>query len=208
MWNPPAPHRPNKPPKKEQPPAQRTEEDDRHQRPAPSAVRSDSHALPPAPRPYHPPNHNEPVRAEAVTPPLVELHLLQHKDKEKEKTSEPKAAWYEFVAGCPAENCANSRKDIAWKHRPCGSSQLIGWNADLKCEECGVQDSIVNFTFRCEDHSDEFRKPDLVKLTWALQIALTTAHFKGDRAWAKRMQEELLRITQQQLVEELQQQQA
>ena len=102
--------------------------------------------------------------------------------------------WYEFVSGCPGDGCGNMKLDIRWKHSKCGGHEEINSEADIKCLKCGVVDCVMNWRFACRDHSDEFRKPEIAKLTWALSVALVVAKNKGDKVWASRFQKKLLKL--------------
>ena len=104
------------------------------------------------------------------------------------------STWYEFVSGCPGDGCGNTRLDIKWQHSGCGGGQEISCDADLKCKKCSRCSCVMNWRFACQDHSDEFLKPEITRLTWALSVSLVVAKSKGDKVWATKFQKKLLQL--------------
>ena len=84
--------------------------------------------------------------------------------------------------------------DVRWTHAGCGGLEEINSDADIKCLKCSRCSCIMNWRFTCKDHSDEFRKPEITRLTWALSVALVVAKNKGDKVWASRFQKKLLQL--------------
>ena len=94
--------------------------------------------------------------------------------------------WYDFESGCPTE-CGNKRLNIQWRHSVCGSRQEVNENAMIRCKgsNCSATGHIMEYTFACENHVDEFKKFDLDRQAWALSVGSMPA-VKGDKAWMRR----------------------
>ena len=112
--------------------------------------------------------------------------------------------WYPFKSGCPGDGCNNSELNINWVHRDnnCNGPQEINVDADIRCTKCHIVANIMACVFSCKDHSDEYRTPDIIRLTWALSVSLVVAAERHNQAWASRFQRTLLRLAEQQQEEE------
>lgn len=74
-----------------------------------------------------------------------------------------------FISGCPAFGCSNSRQIFKWKHN-CGGEEWIDINGFLECKECGSKCLLINSLFKCDGHS-EAREVNKEKICEILSIS-------------------------------------
>ena len=68
-----------------------------------------------------------------------------------------------FRCMCPVLNCPNENI-IYWEHSSCpNSEETLDQNGDVKCEECGTKDFILNWKFSCGEHQNGYQFPDKAK---------------------------------------------
>ena len=77
-----------------------------------------------------------------------------------------------FIAGCPAFNCFNSRKAFNWKHDYCREQLLLDENANIICQRCQIKAPLISLNFKCDYHTD-FREVNKEKIFEILSISST-----------------------------------
>lgn len=84
------------------------------------------------------------------------------------------SSWYGFRSRCPGKGCTNPN-EIYWRHVTCYNSQYIREDGFIRCKnsDCIKPTFIMEFSFRCENHSD-FRKCSGERVLDAILVALKT----------------------------------
>ena len=69
-----------------------------------------------------------------------------------------------FRCICPVLNCPNE-KLIYWKHKGCiNGSETIDINGEVRCDQCGTHDFILNWRYSCGEHKNGYDYPDRAKV--------------------------------------------
>lgn len=71
---------------------------------------------------------------------------------------------YIFYTQCPI--CCDGKARY-WRHQIDKGDMLISEDCDLECEECHLNDFIINWYFGCSDH-EGYQKPDSFDVVDAL----------------------------------------
>ena len=96
-----------------------------------------------------------------------------------------------FSSGCPVLGC-DGRRNFDWTHSVCGNRMEISVNADIRCKKCRKADSILNWNFACEGHTNEYKPADPLSTTHALSIL--KAQSKGqDKEWYDKLAKNFMR---------------
>ena len=80
--------------------------------------------------------------------------------------------WFNFRSRCPGKGCFNP-DEIYWRHATCYNTQYINEEGFIKCKtsDCIKPTFIMEFSFRCQNHSD-FRKCSGENVLDAILIAM------------------------------------
>ena len=112
----------------------------------------------------------------------VTVVIIQKKDDEQYKV---------FCSGCPVLECTG-KKIFNWSHSVCGNRMEISVNADIRCQRCRKADSILNWNFACEGHTNEYKPADPLSTTHALSIL--KAQSKGqEKEWYEKLAKNFMR---------------
>ena len=105
--------------------------------------------------------------------------------------------FYPLISGCPVNDCRRTNLDFKWKHAGCGGEFEISSEIKVRCNKCSLISNIMNWKFNCIDHMEEFMKPDINKVTWAVSVVIVEISKLGDRNWARKFQTSLLQLQDQ-----------
>lgn len=90
----------------------------------------------------------------------------------------------DFISGCPAYGCSNSRKQYIWEHHNCGGEEWLDAEGYVQCKKCNLRDMLVSWKFRCNGHTD-FREVNKEKICEILSIASSIE--KGSRKFKAKL---------------------
>ena len=76
----------------------------------------------------------------------------------------------DFISGCPAYGCSNSRNQYTWEHHNCGGKEWLDSQGYVECKKCNLRDILIAWKFKCSGHSD-FREVNKEKICEILSIA-------------------------------------
>lgn len=98
---------------------------------------------------------------------------------------------YKFKCPCP---CCPNNEWIFWVHHKCGGHEKMDDYGNVKCVKCGVTNILLDWSFRCKFHANEFKKYDPHKI---LNIMAIIGNINGideedvhdiyERIWAEHM---------------------
>lgn len=97
--------------------------------------------------------------------------------------------WRELNVACPAKGCSTSKfAKQKWTHSGCGGRTEINSQALLRCRSHTEHPYLItNAYWDCGNHSGEFRKTDLTKLTAAMTIAGSFYSELGETVWVSNL---------------------
>ena len=76
----------------------------------------------------------------------------------------------DFISGCPAFDCNNSKQSYEWVHYNCGGKEWLDKNGYVQCKNCNLRDMLISWKFRCSGHQD-FREVNKEKICEILSIS-------------------------------------
>lgn len=81
----------------------------------------------------------------------------------------------EFLSPCPAKGCnGNPRRIVKWSHAKCpGSSELLTNEGNIICKSCGHSFFILDASFACIYHINEYREAGYTELTNAISVLIS-----------------------------------
>jgi hypothetical protein len=69
-----------------------------------------------------------------------------------------------FKSLCPVLDCNNADL-IYWKHAGCSNgTETLDSEGDVKCEQCGLKDFIMNWKYQCQKCQNGYECPDPAKI--------------------------------------------
>lgn len=90
----------------------------------------------------------------------------------------------DFISGCPAYGCNNSKNLYNWVHKGCEGKEWLDENGYLTCKKCGVEDILIAWKFKCNGHSD-FREVNKEKICEILSMCASLE--TGNRKFKRKM---------------------
>ena len=102
------------------------------------------------------------------------------------------STWYDFVSGCPVEDCCNEERNVHWKHPNCDGSVEINEEVQVRCKRCGITYGILSFPFACGKHAGAC-KAEFDKLKYRLAVAIVPK--RDNKVWALKFSKNLIKIT-------------
>lgn len=90
----------------------------------------------------------------------------------------------DFISGCPAFGCDNSRKSYEWVHHNCGGKEWLDYDGFVQCKNCSLRDMLISWKFRCSGHSD-FREVNKEKICEILSISASLE--KGSKKFKSKL---------------------
>ena len=82
----------------------------------------------------------------------------------------------DFLSPCPGRGCNSLEPDrvIKWSHAPCeGSSEWLDNQANIICKDCEHQFFILDGSFACKYHANEYKDAGFTELTHAISVLIS-----------------------------------
>jgi len=82
----------------------------------------------------------------------------------------------DFLSPCPGRGCNSPEPDrvITWSHSPCsGSREWLSNQANIICKDCGYQFFILDGSFACKYHANEYKAAGFTELTHAISVLIS-----------------------------------
>lgn len=92
----------------------------------------------------------------------------------------------DFISGCPAIDCENSKKKFIWEHSFCGGKEWIDEKGNIECKECHTKDLLISWRFKCKGHND-YREVDKNEMKICEILSVNASLEKGNKKFKSRL---------------------